>query len=81
MAWSTATTIRDGNPSRAHRLEKKLCAVNQELFGAPMTVSAVHAGLECGNIGAKYSGMEMISFGPTIEGAHNSRRNMWDSPR
>ena len=33
-------------------------------------VEAVHAGLECGVIGDKYPGMEMISFGPDIEGAH-----------
>jgi len=31
----------------------------------------VHAGLECGIIGGKFPGMEMISFGPTIRGAHS----------
>jgi dipeptidase D len=30
----------------------------------------VHAGLECGIIGAKYPGMDTVSFGPTIRGAH-----------
>jgi dipeptidase D len=34
-------------------------------------VAACHAGLECGIIGANYPGMEMISFGPTIKGAHS----------
>lgn len=43
----------------------------EELFGENAHVSAVHAGLECGIIGGKYPGMEMISFGPNITGAHS----------
>lgn len=43
----------------------------QALFGEPAHVSAVHAGLECGIIGAHYPDMEMISFGPNITGAHS----------
>jgi dipeptidase D len=39
-------------------------------FGAESTVKVVHAGLECGIIGAKYPGMDTVSFGPTIRGAH-----------
>ncbi len=34
-------------------------------------VNAVHAGLECGILGEHYPAMEMISFGPTIHGAHS----------
>ena len=34
-------------------------------------VSACHAGLECGILGTNYPGMEMISFGPNITGAHS----------
>ena len=30
----------------------------------------IHAGLECGIIGAKYPGLDIVSFGPTIHGAH-----------
>jgi hypothetical protein len=33
-------------------------------------VGAIHAGLECGIIGAKFTGMDSVSFGPTIRGAH-----------
>lgn len=43
----------------------------RELFGKDAKVLAVHAGLECGVIGAKYPKMEMISFGPTIKDAHS----------
>ena len=34
-------------------------------------MKAVHAGLECGIIGEKYPGMDMVSFGPTLEGVHS----------
>jgi dipeptidase D len=34
-------------------------------------VAACHAGLECGILGTNYPDMEMISFGPTIRGAHS----------
>lgn len=41
------------------------------LRGSEPGVSAVHAGLECGLLGTHYPDMEMISFGPTIKGAHS----------
>ncbi len=41
-----------------------------ELTGQPAEVTAVHAGLECGILGEKRPGLDMISFGPTIRGAH-----------
>jgi dipeptidase D len=40
------------------------------LFGQEPLVRAIHAGLECGLILEKYPGLDMISFGPTIKGAH-----------
>lgn len=40
-------------------------------FGAKPMVVACHAGLECGIIGTNYPDMEMVSFGPTIKGAHS----------
>jgi len=40
-------------------------------FNAEPDVNACHAGLECGILGANYPGMEMISFGPNIRGAHS----------
>ena len=40
-------------------------------FGEKPQVVACHAGLECGIIGANYPEMEMVSFGPTIRGAHS----------
>ncbi len=43
----------------------------QDLFGAEAKVVAVHAGLECGVIGATYPNLDMISFGPTILSPHS----------
>lgn len=43
----------------------------KKLFGETPQVKAIHAGLECGLIGDKYPGMDMISYGPTIKGAHS----------
>jgi dipeptidase D len=39
--------------------------------GEKPKVVACHAGLECGILGTNYPGMDMISFGPTIHGAHS----------
>jgi len=43
----------------------------REVLGEEPKVLAVHAGLECGIIGEKVKGMDMISLGPTIKGAHS----------
>ena len=40
-------------------------------FGRKPVVRAIHAGLECGLIGEKYPGMDMVSLGPQIESPHS----------
>jgi len=45
--------------------------VHKDIMGYEANVKVIHAGLECGIIGAKYQGMEMVSFGPNIRGAHS----------
>ena len=40
-------------------------------FGNEPRIVTIHAGLECGIIGRNYPGMDMISFGPTIEHPHS----------
>ncbi len=44
--------------------------VYRELFKQEPLIKAIHAGLECGLFLQKYPGLDMISFGPTIKGAH-----------
>jgi dipeptidase D len=43
----------------------------QKLFKSDPVVRAIHAGLECGLFLEKYPDLDMISFGPTIKGAHS----------
>jgi dipeptidase D len=43
----------------------------RNLFGADPKVRAIHAGLECGLFLKKYPYLDMISFGPSIKGAHS----------
>lgn len=43
----------------------------KKLFGVEPIVRAIHAGLECGLFLEKYPYLDMISFGPTIRGAHS----------
>ncbi len=64
---------------------KVLEATYQNLFNEKPNVLACHAGLECGILGTNYPEMDMISFGPTIKGAHspderaniNSAQKFW----
>lgn len=58
-------------PDVASQILKTCAQTYKELFGIEPKVLAIHAGLECGVIGGKYPGMDMISFGPTIKGAHS----------
>ncbi len=44
--------------------------VYRDLFETENKVQVVHAGLECGVIGAKYPQMDMVSFGPTMRSPH-----------
>ena len=43
----------------------------KSLYGKEPQVKAIHAGLECGIIGERFPGMDMVSFGPTLEGVHS----------
>ena len=43
----------------------------RSLFGEEPVIRSIHAGLECGLFLKKYPGLDMVSFGPTIRGAHS----------
>jgi dipeptidase D len=58
-------------PNLDSEVLKKCKEIYTQVFGNAPTVEAIHAGLECGVIGAKYDGMDMISFGPTIKNPHS----------
>ena len=48
-----------------------LVTIYEKQNGTKPNVAACHAGLECGILGTNYPDMDMISFGPTIHGAHS----------
>ena len=44
--------------------------IYRELFNAENRVQVIHAGLECGVIGALRPNMDLVSFGPTLRSPH-----------
>lgn len=58
-------------PEPNSELIRKLQEAHKKTFGEPAKLIAMHAGLECGVIGEKYPGMQMVSFGPTIVHPHS----------
>jgi dipeptidase D len=73
-------------PDLQTALLKRCQEVYGQVFGQKAKVQSVHAGLECAIIGAKYAGMDMISFGPTLKDPHSpsealyipSLKRVWD---
>lgn len=58
-------------PNTNTEILKVLESTYTNMFKDTPNVMACHAGLECGILGTHYPNMEMISFGPTIKGAHS----------
>jgi dipeptidase D len=58
-------------PEPQSEIVRTAAAVHQELLGTAPELVAMHAGLECGVIGEKYDGMQMIAFGPHIVDVHS----------
>jgi dipeptidase D len=65
----------DGYPGWNPKLDSEILKITEtaynKLFGRQPIVRAIHAGLECGLFLTKYPNMDMVSFGPTIKGAHS----------
>lgn len=70
-----AVTFSGNYPGWAPNPNSEILEVLKEIYtqqhGEAPEVVACHAGLECGILGTNYPGMDMISFGPTILGAHS----------
>ncbi|SEL85448.1 dipeptidase D [Aquimarina amphilecti] len=58
-------------PNMNSAILKVLDELYQKINGEKAHIAACHAGLECGILGQNYPDMDMISFGPTILGAHS----------
>ncbi len=58
-------------PDPDSEILKTTVASYKKLFGNEPVVRSIHAGLECGLFLEKYPNLDMVSFGPTIKGAHS----------
>ena len=65
----------DGYPPWPPNMESELLAKStklyEKMYHKKPVVEVIHAGLECGIIGDKYPGMDMISIGPTLKNPHS----------
>ncbi len=70
----------DGYPGWKPSLKSEILGITRrsylKLFGKEPAVRAIHAGLECGLIYEKFRGIDMISFGPSIKGAHTTEEKI-----
>lgn len=68
---STTTELISGwNPNPASAALKCLERAYVDVFDIRPELKVIHAGLECGIIAQHYPQLEMVSFGPDIQGAH-----------
>ncbi len=73
LAPEVEVSIRDGYPGwepNPGPLLETAKRVYKDVFGREAVIEIVHAGLECGIIADKVPGLEAVSFGPLIKGAH-----------
>ena len=68
---STSNVYPGWTPALQSALLEQFQQQHSAVLGQPADVCVIHAGLECGLIGAKYPDMDMVAFGPTIKGAHS----------
>ncbi len=82
VAKLSGAKVESGNgypswqPNWESNLLKKCQKAYFKEFNKEAKINVIHAGLECGIIGAKYEGMEMISVGPNIRTPHSPEERM-----
>lgn len=74
--------VMEGTPYPGWKpdLQSKILALSKkifrDMFKAEPKIEAIHAGLECGIIGEKFPGMDMISIGPTLKNPHSPEEQL-----
>ena len=76
FALGGAMVAFDGNypgwkPNMDSQILARMKEIYQQKFGRTPAVLGIHAGLECGILGAAYPNWDMISFGPTLRSPHS----------
>lgn len=74
--FSSTPGNRPWQPNLASPLLEICRAGYRRLYDRQPQVKMIHAGLECGVIGAKYPGLDMISIGPTAHDAHSPNERL-----
>ena len=73
-------THGDGYPGWAPNMQSPIMEIARdaykELYGITPAIKAIHAGLECGLFLQKYPHLDMVSFGPTLQGVHSPTERM-----
>ncbi len=71
----------DGYPGWAPNMDSQIMKIAsdayEELYGVRPAIKAIHAGLECGLFLEKYPHLDMVSFGPTLQGVHSPSERMY----
>ncbi|MGM9844832.1 MAG: aminoacyl-histidine dipeptidase [Muribaculaceae bacterium] len=80
LAGATVTH-GDGYPGWKPNLNSRIMKIAsdayEELYGIKPAIKAIHAGLECGLFLTKYPHLDMVSFGPTLQGVHSPSERMY----
>lgn len=63
-------------PNMHSPIMKIACDAYEELYGVKPAIKAIHAGLECGLFKSVYPELDMVSFGPTLQGVHSPSERM-----
>jgi dipeptidase D len=71
LAPTSAVSYPGWQPDFTSPLLARAKALHERLFGHAPAVKAIHAGLECGILKGKRPALDILSFGPTIRGAHS----------
>lgn len=64
-------------PNMNSRIMKIASDAYRDLYGVTPAIKAIHAGLECGLFLTKYPHLDMVSFGPTLQGVHSPSERMF----
>ncbi len=74
-------THGDGYPGWAPNMDSPImkiaCDAYEELYGVRPAIKAIHAGLECGLFKSVNPELDMVSFGPTLQGVHSPSERMF----
>jgi dipeptidase D len=82
IAVLAGAKVSEGTPYPGWKpdLQSKILALSKkifkDMFKTEPKIEAIHAGLECGIIGEKFPGMDMVSIGPTLKNPHSPEEQL-----